>query len=100
VVTAKTIRNIERTITPPVQNGMGFFFAGSVGSARKFSPVRIAHSRISLLKNLSLIAPQQQEAIFVIWITTHLYALKIGEAYFFGVTLEVIMHQAPCTRLT
>jgi hypothetical protein len=89
---------MERTITPPVQNGIGLLFFAR--SARKFSPVRMAHSRISLLKNLSLIAPQQQETIFVIWITAHLYALKIGEVYFLGVTLEVIMREAPCTRLT
>src|SRR5271156_6547351 len=95
---AMTIRKIVRTATPAVQNGTGAgFFARS---ARKFSSARIAHSNISLLKKVSLIALQQQEAILDIWITVHLYALKIGETLFWASLLEVaaLEHCAPHPR--
>jgi hypothetical protein len=58
--------------------------------------VRIAHSRISLLKNVSLIAPQQQEAILDIWMTVGLYALKIGETHFWASLPEVVALEALC----
>jgi hypothetical protein len=65
-------------------------------SAGKFSPARIAHSRISLLKNVSLIALQQQEAILDIWITVHLDASKKGETLFWASRREAVALEALC----
>src|SRR5260370_14982826 len=93
------IRKIARTITPPVQKGIGLgFFAIS---ARNSALVRMAQSRISLLKNVSLIVLQPQEVILFIWITAGLYQsrlLKVSYTYLFMLRCMQRLHDR-CFRL-
>src|ERR1700737_2007741 len=92
-----TIRKTERTITPPVQKGIGLgFFARS---ARNSTLVRMAQSRISLLKKVSLIVLQPQEVILFIWITAGLYQsrlLKVSCTYLFMLRCMQGLHSRRC----
>src|SRR6202035_747322 len=60
------MRKMVRTTTPPIQNGIpgSSFFAKSTGT---FASVLIAHSRISVLKNVSPLAMQPQGVILFVW---------------------------------
>src|ERR1700691_1890277 len=67
VIAVSTIRKSVRTTTPPNQtpaDGLGSGFGLVVTGKSKLAA--IAHSRISMLRNVSLIALQQQEVILFI----------------------------------